>query len=291
MAMQEERLRELKTQMCKHAREKYMKSWSCGDVVATSTVEYWIEQLEEIEREQALSAAPASKRISIDELEKLYASSKTCFDPGYNLFWQNFTKAVNDYFAAAPAPSPLTEEPRDSVTFTCSLALGSILMDKLKELGFKPTAAAPAPSPLTPHGEVINTYTPVSVPLADKSKEELVRIIEMMSEDMQWYVNERNRLLAASPAEQPVYPPGDPYTPEVIAKLAGEQAGALESGWLIESVDSSWLFFRDDHQPDWTHNSLKALRFARKQDAEAVMFALLDVLRVAARATEHRWGL
>ena len=72
-----------------------------------------------------------------------------------------------------------------------------------------------------------------------------------------------------------------------------EQTGAPvpESGWLIESVDSSWLFFRDDHKPDWTHDSLKALRFARKQDAEAVMFALPDVLRVAAQASEHRWGL
>jgi len=58
---------------------------------------------------------------------------------------------------------------------------------------------AERPAPLTPHGEVINTYTPVSVPLAEKSKEELVRIVEMMSEDMQWYVAERNRLLAERP--------------------------------------------------------------------------------------------
>ena len=44
---------------------------------------------------------------------------------------------------------------------------------------------------------------PISVPLAEKSKEELVRIVEMMSEDMNWYVAERNRLLAAQPAGTP----------------------------------------------------------------------------------------
>jgi hypothetical protein len=48
---------------------------------------------------RALAEKRMSKRISIDELEKLYGASKTCFDPGHNLFWQNFTKAVNDYFA------------------------------------------------------------------------------------------------------------------------------------------------------------------------------------------------
>jgi hypothetical protein len=43
--------------------------------------------------------------------------------------------------------------------------------------------------------------TPIAVPLTDKSKEELVHIVEMMQEDLRWYVDERNRLLAHAPAE------------------------------------------------------------------------------------------
>jgi hypothetical protein len=39
--------------------------------------------------------------------------------------------------------------------------------------------------------------TPATVPLADKPKDELVRIVEMMSEDMRWYVDQRNHLIAA----------------------------------------------------------------------------------------------
>src|SRR5438876_5286005 len=48
--------------------------------------------------------------------------------------------------------------------------------------------------------------TSIAVPLAEKSKEELVRIVEMMQEDLQWYVAERNRLIAAQPAASPVAP-------------------------------------------------------------------------------------
>lgn len=39
---------------------------------------------------------------------------------------------------------------------------------------------------------------PISVPLGDKPKDELIRIIEMQSEELAWYVAERNRLLAAT---------------------------------------------------------------------------------------------
>jgi len=42
-------------------------------------------------------------KITTDELERIYSASKTCFDPGHNIFWQNFTKAINDYFALAAA--------------------------------------------------------------------------------------------------------------------------------------------------------------------------------------------
>jgi hypothetical protein len=42
-------------------------------------------------------------------------------------------------------------------------------------------------------------FTPIQVPLGEKSKEELVSIVEMMLEDMTWYVKERNSLLEDVP--------------------------------------------------------------------------------------------
>lgn len=46
------------------------------------------------------------------------------------------------------------------------------------------------------YGHKKYAQTPIPVPLASKSKEELVRIVEMMTEDLNWYVAERNRLIA-----------------------------------------------------------------------------------------------
>jgi hypothetical protein len=64
-----------------------------------------------------------------------------------------------------------------------------------------------------------------------------------------------------------------------------------EQGWLIES-DGMWLFFTEDRRPAWSHDSLKAVRFSRKADAETIMFALnLIAQGWLCRATEHRWGL
>jgi hypothetical protein len=42
---------------------------------------------------------------------------------------------------------------------------------------------------------VPSEQTPIQVPLQEKSKEELVHIVEMLTVEMQWYVSERNRLL------------------------------------------------------------------------------------------------
>lgn len=40
------------------------------------------------------------------------------------------------------------------------------------------------------------TVTPIDVPLIDRSKEELVAIIGRLKENLSWYVEERNRLIA-----------------------------------------------------------------------------------------------
>lgn len=60
--------------------------------------------------QQAFFAGAELEPITINELEKLYAASKTCFDPGHNLFWQNFTKAVNEYFSTSKGEGIPNEE-------------------------------------------------------------------------------------------------------------------------------------------------------------------------------------
>jgi hypothetical protein len=69
-----------------------------------------------------------------------------------------------------------------------------------------------------------NAQTPIPVPLADKSKEELVRIIEMMQEDLRWYVDERNRLLAAQ------------SQPSSLDRNWTVEAGALATNSLPEAL-------------------------------------------------------
>jgi len=61
-----------------------------------------------------------------------------------------------------------------------------------------------------------------------------------------------------------------------------------ETGWLIETADSTraprWWAPQADMQ--WTSDASKALRFARKEDAETMIeFICID----RAKATEHMW--
>lgn len=77
----------------------------------------------------------------------------------------------------------------------------------------------------------------------------------------------------------------------IIAALRA--AGEVDqTGWLVERNDLGsprWLCFGPKHRDTtYTTDANKALRFARKEDAEAAMFHLENndpVLRV----TEHKW--
>jgi hypothetical protein len=60
-----------------------------------------------------------------------------------------------------------------------------------------------------------------------------------------------------------------------------------ETGWLIELRGRVPTWFRlTGEEPHWTSDSHEALRFARKQDAEAY---IADVGWTEAFATEHVW--
>src|SRR5882757_2461851 len=89
------------------------------------------------------------------------------------------------------------------------------------------------------HKKNMLLQTPISVPLAEKSKEELVRIVEMMQEDLQWYVAEGNRLLAAAP------PPTG--TPEQLREAERRLRDALDKAQYCARnvefvfVNSDWI--------------------------------------------------
>lgn len=65
-----------------------------------------------------------------------------------------------------------------------------------------------------------------------------------------------------------------------------------ETGWLIEHEDEpKWLTLKPAESMwgvCWTKDSIEALRFARRSDAEDYISAFMDDGPV--RITEHRWG-
>jgi len=63
-----------------------------------------------------------------------------------------------------------------------------------------------------------------------------------------------------------------------------------ETGWLIErrEPNAEWLYVVDWFSFGWTVDSLKAIRFARRQDAEQV---LKMIETEVAFATQHQWNL
>jgi len=70
----------------------------------------------------------------------------------------------------------------------------------------------------------------------------------------------------------------------------------METGWLIErsqedrgSSPPCWLTVSSSRNSVWTEDSSEALRFARKQDAEALIAHYAPTLG-GAIATEHTWG-
>jgi len=70
----------------------------------------------------------------------------------------------------------------------------------------------------------------------------------------------------------------------------------METAWLIEMPLKSvggppvwWTGRYTGHMTDpWTLDSLQAVRFCRKQDAEAVMAGTIRLKEAV--ATEHIWG-
>lgn len=63
-----------------------------------------------------------------------------------------------------------------------------------------------------------------------------------------------------------------------------------EIAWLIERREPNpeWLYVVDWFSFGWTVDSLKAIRFARRQDAEQV---LKMIETEVAFAVEHQWGM
>jgi hypothetical protein len=61
-----------------------------------------------------------------------------------------------------------------------------------------------------------------------------------------------------------------------------------EVAWLIES-GCGFLSINDYHQTYWTFDSLKAVRFARREDAEKVLFVLHLEGHERCHVTGHLW--
>lgn len=71
-----------------------------------------------------------------------------------------------------------------------------------------------------------------------------------------------------------------------------ERRAVIETGWLIEHpTDPKWLTLKPAEalwSVVWTANSLEALRFPRRRDAEDYYACHLDDM--PGRITEHRWA-
>jgi hypothetical protein len=57
-----------------------------------------------------------------------------------------------------------------------------------------------------------------------------------------------------------------------------------ETGWLIQKDNIEWWT-----GSGWTQDSYEAVRFARKEDAERVIFGFPAVWASNSTATEHAW--
>lgn len=71
-----------------------------------------------------------------------------------------------------------------------------------------------------------------------------------------------------------------------------------ERGWLLERADSDtaspWYWAAGQIDPSrssaWTQNHMAAIRFARREDAQAVADRLMRKVPVAVRVCEHEWS-
>lgn len=85
--------------------------WVYLDTVKKS-FEILTDELEQAERE-AIGQGRKLK-ITSNQLQDLANTSKTCFDGGNHLFWQNLANNLNEYFAA-PRPEASTRELREAL--------------------------------------------------------------------------------------------------------------------------------------------------------------------------------
>ena len=81
-----------------------------------------------------------------------------------------------------------------------------------------------------------------------------------------------------------------------IDRLRGELAeyrAKVMLAWVIEKGSGSDLWYYAPTQPgEWTQDHLKACRFARKEDAEAIQFRHVERGHLPERGTrvcEHGW--
>lgn len=92
-------------------------------------------------------------------------------------------------------------------------------------------------------------------------------------------------------AEHADYPEGDSAkvidAKSLVLRLESSKPWTRETGWLVERGGNGTPMYRTLEQglPVWTPDSLKALRFARREDAE--LFAAED--DDAWLVTEHSW--
>ena len=62
-----------------------------------------------------------------------------------------------------------------------------------------------------------------------------------------------------------------------------------ELGWLIETGDHNYWNGRYANSDGFTHNPNDAVRFARFEDAERVLFGLLESYKVFLVSRQHSW--
>lgn len=90
-----------------------------------------------------------------------------------------------------------------------------------------------------------------------------------------------------------IMPPGDQECGVCMREegmLSGRAEQRSERAWLIESrfTPAPTWWTGTDHPAPWTRDSLKAVRFCRKCDAEAAMASLQD--GHFCFVSEHQWG-
>jgi hypothetical protein len=75
----------------------------------------------------------------------------------------------------------------------------------------------------------------------------------------------------------------------LASQVPAQTPAPPEVGWLIENTDSEWAYvtLKPTRSFRWTRDSVKALRFSRREDAESVMVFMQGWENL--KVTEHLW--